>query len=134
MGGEHATEETGKGTVLWLCPGRVAGRIPTAAGLDDRALTRLTRKFFDLGPASDGDNDLLNTLCCPETRQELALATPGILETLNRQVAAGTLCSRNGQFVREKIEGGFVRKDGRVLYPIRQHIPILLVDEAIEIR
>jgi uncharacterized protein YbaR (Trm112 family) len=29
------------------------------------------------------------------------------------------------------VDGGLVREDGRILYPIRQRIPVLLVDEGI---
>jgi uncharacterized protein YbaR (Trm112 family) len=77
------------------------------------------------------DAELLNLLCCPETRQALTLAAPSVLEKLNQAIAAGTLQSRNGKPVREKIEGGLIRTDGKFLYPIRYNIPIMLVDESI---
>ncbi len=77
------------------------------------------------------DPELLQILCCPETRQELRLAEPAIVERLNRQIAAGTLESRAGQPVRDEIEGGLIRADGKVLYPIRRDIPVMLVDEGI---
>jgi uncharacterized protein YbaR (Trm112 family) len=31
----------------------------------------------------------------------------------------------------EKLEGGLVRADGKVLYPMRGEIPVMLIDEAI---
>ena len=57
---------------------------------------------------------------------------PGVTaERLNLQIAAGRVQNRGGQNLREKIDGGLVRADGRFLYPLQQNIPLLLVDEAI---
>jgi uncharacterized protein YbaR (Trm112 family) len=77
------------------------------------------------------DPDLLKILCCPETHQELRLAEPPVIESLNEQIAAGALANRAGQPVKEKIEGGLIRTDGKLLYPIRRNIPVMLVDEGI---
>ncbi len=75
--------------------------------------------------------DLLALLCCPETHQELRLAEPAMLDQLNRQIAAGALKNRSGQVVLEPFGGGLLRADARVLYPVRQGLPVLLVEEAI---
>ena len=77
------------------------------------------------------DADLLRILCCPETHQEVRLAEPAVIDRLNAQIAAGALKNRAGQLVKEKIEGGLVRADGKLLYPIRHNIPVMLVDEGI---
>jgi uncharacterized protein YbaR (Trm112 family) len=77
------------------------------------------------------DTELLNILCCPETHKKLELATPELIEKVNGRIAAGGLRNRAGQAVTEKIEGGLVRADEKFVYPIRQNIPVLLVDEAI---
>jgi uncharacterized protein YbaR (Trm112 family) len=77
------------------------------------------------------DPDLLKILCCPETHQEVRLAEPALIDKLNGQIAAGKLANRAGQPVKEAIEGGLIRADGKLLYPIRQNIPVLLVDEGI---
>ena len=52
----------------------------------------------------------------------------------NRQIAAGQLQNRAGQPVKEPIDGGLVREDKRFLYPIRQNIPVMLIDEAIPLK
>lgn len=75
--------------------------------------------------------DLLKILCCPETHQEVRLAEAAVVEKLNTQIAAGSLKNRGGQPVRERIDSGLVRADGKVLYPIRRDIPVMLVDEGI---
>jgi len=77
------------------------------------------------------DAELLKILCCPETHQELRVAEPALIEKLNQQIAAGGLNNRAGQLVKEKIDGGLVRTDGKWVYPIRKDIPVMLVDEAI---
>jgi uncharacterized protein YbaR (Trm112 family) len=77
------------------------------------------------------DPQLLEILCCPETRQDVALAPAALVEELNRRVEAGTLQNRAGTPVREKLDGGLLRADGKVLYPIREDIPVMLIEEAI---
>ena len=74
--------------------------------------------------------ELLKILCCPETHQEVRLAEPAVIDKLNAQIAAGALKNRAGQPVQEKIDGGLIRADGKLLYPIRRNIPVMLVDEA----
>ena len=78
--------------------------------------------------------DLLSILRCPETRQTLALADPALVERLNAKVAAGELRNTAGQPVTTRLDGGLVRTDGRTLYPVRNNVPVLLVDEAIALQ
>ena len=77
--------------------------------------------------------NLLKILCCPETRQPLAPADAATVARLNERIAARGLKNRGGKAVTEACEGGLVRQDGQVLYPIRQGIPILLIAESVVI-
>ena len=79
------------------------------------------------------NTELLKILCCPETHQELRVAEPAMIEKLNQLIAAGGLNNRAGQPVKEKIDSGLVRADGKFLYAIRKDIPVMLVDEAIPV-
>jgi uncharacterized protein len=75
--------------------------------------------------------DLLKILCCPETRQPLALADAALIQNLNERIAAGRLVNRSGKPVTRKCDGGLLRRDGQFVYPVCEGIPILLIDEAI---
>lgn len=77
------------------------------------------------------DPELLKIMCCPETHQPISLAEASLIEKLNQHITAGQLQNRAGQMIREKIDGGLIRADQKFLYPIRQDIPIMLIDEAI---
>ena len=76
-------------------------------------------------------NELLEILACPETKQPLTFAASTLLARLNDRIRQGQLTNRRGTSVIEPIDGGLVRKDGRYLYPIRDDIPVMLIDEAI---
>lgn len=75
--------------------------------------------------------ELLEILVCPETRQPLTPAAPDVVARLNAAIAAGQLTNRSGQAVKQKLSGGLVRQDGKVLYAIVDDIPLMLVDESI---
>lgn len=79
------------------------------------------------------DPELLKMMCCPETHQPLTLAPSALVERLNTAIQQKQLRNRNGQPILEIIDGGLLREDGQFLYPIRQSIPIMLIEEAIPI-
>ncbi|MFM8471188.1 MAG: hypothetical protein ACKODH_14715 [Limisphaerales bacterium] len=75
--------------------------------------------------------ELLSILRCPETRQTLAVAELAMVERLNARVAAGQLRNQAGHAVTANLDGGLVRADGKALYPVRNNVPVWLVEEAI---
>lgn len=77
------------------------------------------------------DSELLQILVCPEDRSPLSEAGADLLASLNGAIEKGVLKNREGKIVDEKIDGGLVRADGQYLYPVREDIPIMLIDEAI---
>ena len=77
------------------------------------------------------DQSLLDILVCPETKQPLSVADSALLERLNAAIRTGGVKNRGGQAVATPIDEGLVRKDGSVLYPVRDDIPIMLIDESI---
>lgn len=79
------------------------------------------------------ESALLEILVCPETRQPVAIAGAELLERLNQAAQAGQLRNRGGDAVGGPITEGLLREDGRILYLVEDDIPVMLIEESIEI-
>ncbi len=79
------------------------------------------------------DPELLEILVCPETHQPVRPADRELLDRLNQAIQSGGLTNRGGNEVADPVEDGLVREDDKILYPVREEIPIMLIDEAIEL-
>ena len=77
--------------------------------------------------------DLIEILVCPETKQPVALATAEQLERVNAGIRDGSLRNRGGEAVEGELAEGLVREDGKVLYPVDDGIPVMLIEESIEL-
>ena len=77
--------------------------------------------------------ELLEILVCPETKQPVAMASEDVLSRINAESDAGRLRNRGGEKVSQRIAEGLVREDGKVLYPIDDGIPVMLIEESIEL-
>ncbi len=75
--------------------------------------------------------ELLEILRCPETKEHVELADPALIDKINHKITTGDVKNRRGKPVIEKIDGGLLRKDKKYLYPIREDIPIMLINEAL---
>lgn len=79
------------------------------------------------------DQNLLDILVCPETKQPLRLADDALLQRVNAAIRQGSVANRGGAALSEEVGEALVREDGRYLYPVHDGIPIMLIDEAIPI-
>jgi uncharacterized protein YbaR (Trm112 family) len=77
------------------------------------------------------DPEILKMLRCPETGQPVKLAEADTLKGLNEKIRAGQAQNRTGTILEAPLEAGLVREDGRLLFPVRENIPVMLVEEAI---
>lgn len=77
------------------------------------------------------DQKLLDILCCPTTKQPLALLGAPELAALNRAIAAGAVSRADGSPQAEPLAEGLVTHDRRTAYRIEDGIPVLLADEAL---
>jgi len=75
--------------------------------------------------------ELLKIVVCPRDRQPLARAEEALMARLNQAIALGRVENLGGDRLGRPLDGGFVRADGKLLYPIVGGIPVLLADEAI---
>lgn len=77
---------------------------------------------------------LLEILRCPADHSELSLAEGALVSRVNERIAVGTLMNVGGQTLKKPLDGGLVRAAGDRMYPIIGGIPVMLVDEAIDIK
>jgi uncharacterized protein YbaR (Trm112 family) len=77
------------------------------------------------------DRKLLDILCCPVTKQPLALLDAAELEALNAAIVAGGVQRQDGSPQSEPVREGLVTRDHQTLYRIDDGIPVLLAEEAI---
>ncbi len=74
------------------------------------------------------DTDLLDIICCPVTRSPLRVMPAEQLRQLNRRIEDGSLVSRDGEKLAGSLTDALVTSDGKLAYPVRDGIPVLLED------
>ena len=77
------------------------------------------------------DEELLELLVCPDSREKLRVADEAVVAKANAAIEAGTLKNRNGDPVTQKLDTGLLRVDDAMLYAVVEDIPNLVVDEGI---
>ena len=77
------------------------------------------------------DRKLLDLLCCPTTRQPLAVLDARGLEALNRAIGSGQVKRADDTAVTEPLREALVTHDRKTAYRVEDGIPVLLAEEAI---
>ena len=77
------------------------------------------------------DRKLLDILCCPVSKQSLALLSAAELDALNRSIGAGGVARADGSAQAEPLAEGLITRDRRTVYRVDDGIPVLLADEAL---
>ena len=78
-------------------------------------------------------DDLIKMLICPETHQPVKPAPAVLVAALNERVRQSTLRDVGGEAVERELEEGLLRDDGRVVYPVFDGIPRMLVERGIPV-
>jgi len=79
------------------------------------------------------DPEFVKILVCPDNRTPVRVASEQEITDLNQKIEEGIIQNISGRKVNEKIDGGLIREAGDRLYPVRKNIPVMLVEEAIQL-
>jgi uncharacterized protein YbaR (Trm112 family) len=77
--------------------------------------------------------ELLEILVCPETKQRVSLAADAVIAQINERIDSGDLRNRGGDPVSKAVSEGLLREDGKILYIVDDGIPVMLIEESIEL-
>ena len=75
---------------------------------------------------------VLSDLKARRTRADVSLVVE-VLAAINTQIEAGKLRNRGGDAVSNAISEGLLREDGQILYVVDDGIPVMLIEESIEL-
>ncbi len=78
------------------------------------------------------DKRLLDIICCPVTKLPLQLLGSEQLATLNTAISAGQVRNHAAEPLPASLSAALVTRNGRLVYPIRDGIPVLLEEESID--
>lgn len=74
---------------------------------------------------------LLDILCCPVSHEPLLPLSRNKLKTLNGAIATGEIQYVDGAKVEAELAAALITRDGKVVYPIEDGIPVLLPERGI---
>ena len=77
------------------------------------------------------DRKLLDIICCPVTHVPLTTLASSELSELNQRIATRQIKSRDEAVLSEPWEAALVTEDGKLAYPVRDGIPVLLEECAV---
>lgn len=55
------------------------------------------------------------------------------MDLINTKIRRRALKNEGGSLLRKPLDGALIRKDRTLLYPIREGLPIVLFDEAVDL-
>ena len=79
------------------------------------------------------NQEFLELLRCPLTQQALVNCNKEVIEALNTSIDNGTLKNKKGIIIQDRIKDALYSDSCNSVYLVNNQIPVLLVDEAIEL-
>ena len=80
------------------------------------------------------DLQLLDILRCPQDQSKLKPANDQLVKQINRAIDGKQVVTVAGHQLEKHLEGGLIRESGDLMYPIFDQIPVMLPDEAIDLK
>lgn len=77
------------------------------------------------------DKRLLDLLVCPVSKVPLRPLSAAELSAVNRAIIAGGVTTVTGAVVTAPLMAGLITRDGRVIYPVADDIPVMLSEASI---
>lgn len=77
------------------------------------------------------DQELLEILCCPETRQDLKVLQAERIAEINQKIAQGGVKFKDGKDVKQPLQEALITADESIIYRVDDEIPVMLVEMGI---
>jgi len=79
-------------------------------------------------------SELLEILVCPRSKKKLVLADQSTLEKINKTIREKQCHDISGQAIIEPVSEALVQPDTKILYLVRDDIPILIYENGIKLQ
>lgn len=77
------------------------------------------------------DQELINILCCPQSKVPVELLSADDLAKLNRAIAAGKIKQVDGAAVKKPLSEALITRDRKTIYRVDEGIPVMLIEQGI---
>ncbi|MEC7348108.1 MAG: Trm112 family protein, partial [SAR324 cluster bacterium] len=71
---------------------------------------------------------------CPDTKLNVDLAPAETVEKINLAIKENIVLNVDGQSVNDPLQDGLLREDDKIIYPVRDSIPVMLIGEGIPMK
>ncbi len=80
------------------------------------------------------NKEFMNFLVCPLTKQTLSIAEDSLASKINQAIENKLLKNNSGEIILEKVDTLLIREDKKLAYIVRNNIPQMVVEEAIDLK